>query len=398
VTAAANPTLSQRSGTVTVAGQTFTVTQAANTCTYSISPAGQNVPAAGGTASTTVTASDAACSWTAVSSDTWLTVTTPSGTGTGQASFTVDVNLTTSQRTGTVTVAGQTFTVSQAANTADCTYSISPSSRTVPEGGGPVSTTVTASDASCVWTVVNNANWVTVTTPSGTGSGTASFMTAPNLTTSTRLATLSVAGRTFRIAQAAGTTACTYSISPTSHNVMVGGGTVSTTVTTSTSACAWNAITSSLWMTVAPTSGTGTSTISITVAANPSTSQRSGTVNIGGQILSVTQAGGCSYTISPTTRSVSAAAGSSNTYVTTTSACAWTASTTASWITLTNTGGTGSGALAYSFAANTGSVARTATITVANQVHTVTQAGATTSTAPNAPAAPKNFRISGGGE
>ena len=55
--------------------------------------------------------------WTAVSANTdWLTVTAgSSGTGNGQVSFTAAVNATGADRTGTIAIAGITFTLTQTA-------------------------------------------------------------------------------------------------------------------------------------------------------------------------------------------------------------------------------------------------------------------------------------------
>jgi hypothetical protein len=54
--AAANPTTAQRTGSLTIAGRTVTVTQSGGSCTYSVSPAAQSVARAGGRASFSVTA------------------------------------------------------------------------------------------------------------------------------------------------------------------------------------------------------------------------------------------------------------------------------------------------------------------------------------------------------
>jgi hypothetical protein len=57
----------------------------------------------------------AGCAWTAASNASWLTVTSgASGSGNGTVSYSVAVNTSTSARNGTLTVAGQPVTVSQA--------------------------------------------------------------------------------------------------------------------------------------------------------------------------------------------------------------------------------------------------------------------------------------------
>ena len=392
---AANTTTSQRVGTVTIAGQTFSVTQAAATaCTFSISPSGQTVAASGGTASTTVTASASSCGWTAVSNDTnWLSVTTgATGTGTGTASFTATANTGTTQRQGTITIAGRTFTVTQPAATTTCTFSISPSGQTVAASGGTASTTVTASAASCGWTAVsNNTAWLLVTTgATGTGTGTASFTASANTGTTQRQGTVTIAGQTFTVTQPAPTTTCTFSISPSSQTVAANGGTASTTVTASASSCGWTAVSNSTtWLSVTTgATGTGTGTASFTATANTGSTQRQGIVTIAGRTFTVTQPGnGCTYSLSPNSRSVSAQAGNTSTFISTGSACVWEGTTTAAWITITTSDGTGSGSLTYSYAANPGSAPRTGTINIADRVHTVTQAGSVP------PTAPANLRI-----
>jgi hypothetical protein len=108
-----------RSGTLTIAGQTFTVSQAAPPppppppCTFTIAPTSQNVTNAGGSGSVAVTASAGTCAWTATANDAWLTISgAASGTGNGTVAFTAAAN-TGPDRTGTLTIGGQTFTVLQ---------------------------------------------------------------------------------------------------------------------------------------------------------------------------------------------------------------------------------------------------------------------------------------------
>jgi hypothetical protein len=84
------------------------------TCTFSISPTSASSPATGGTGTVTVTAT-AGCSWTAASNSAFITVTSgASGTGNGSVGYSVAANTATTSRTGTLTIAGQTFTVTQA--------------------------------------------------------------------------------------------------------------------------------------------------------------------------------------------------------------------------------------------------------------------------------------------
>jgi hypothetical protein len=85
-------------------------------CTYSISPTSASVGAEGGLGSVSVT-TQSGCSWTA-STDSgswaWLGISSGgSGTGNGTVDWYAFANNSTVQRTGILTIAGQTFTVTQ---------------------------------------------------------------------------------------------------------------------------------------------------------------------------------------------------------------------------------------------------------------------------------------------
>jgi hypothetical protein len=85
------------------------------TCSFSLSPSSQSFDSAGGSGTAAIQPSSG-CSWTAMSNDTWISITSAiSGTGNGTVVFQVQPNMTGLPRTGTLTIAGQTFTVNQAA-------------------------------------------------------------------------------------------------------------------------------------------------------------------------------------------------------------------------------------------------------------------------------------------
>jgi uncharacterized protein (TIGR03437 family) len=113
--ASANTSTSSRTGTLTIAGQTHTVTQsAAQPCSFALSAASNSFPAAGGSAGVLVT-SGTGCSWTASSNADWITVTAgSSGDGNGTVSYTVAANTSSNSRTGSLTIAGIAYTVTQA--------------------------------------------------------------------------------------------------------------------------------------------------------------------------------------------------------------------------------------------------------------------------------------------
>jgi hypothetical protein len=104
---------SARTGTLTIAGHAFTVLQG-GACTYSINPTSHTIGRKGGKGPNIAVSAPAGCSWTAASNDGWLTITSgASGTGNDTVKFQV-ASFSGSSRTGTLTIAGRTFTVTQA--------------------------------------------------------------------------------------------------------------------------------------------------------------------------------------------------------------------------------------------------------------------------------------------
>ena len=170
-------------------------------CSFSLSPSTQSFPAAGGAGSFTVT-TGATCSWTAVSQAGWLTVTAgASTTGPGAVSFSVAANAGTAIRNGAILAAGWNFTVVQAAAPAPCSYSISPVAATAPVSGGTVSVAVATADG-CSWTASSPVSWAVVSSgASGIGAATVTLAVSKNSSTSSRSATLTIAGQSFALAQ-----------------------------------------------------------------------------------------------------------------------------------------------------------------------------------------------------
>jgi hypothetical protein len=101
-------------GTVTGAYSATETFRTASTCTFSVSPLAASVSNGGGNVSITVT-TGSACSWTAASNVPFITVSAgASGTGNGTVTATVAAG-SGAVRSGTLTIAGQTVTVTQGA-------------------------------------------------------------------------------------------------------------------------------------------------------------------------------------------------------------------------------------------------------------------------------------------
>jgi len=92
-------------------------------CSYDITPKSKQFSAQDGSGEVTVSTQNG-CSWTAQSNNPdWIAVASgSSGTGSGTVKYSVLSNSTSGSRTGTLTIAGQGFTVSQSPNNncSDC--------------------------------------------------------------------------------------------------------------------------------------------------------------------------------------------------------------------------------------------------------------------------------------
>jgi hypothetical protein len=98
---------------MSVAGKTISVTQAALTCSYAVSPTSLTFVADGSSASVTVTTSSG-CGWTTAAVPSWMTATPTSQTGSGVVTLTAEANAGLA-RGASLTVAGTDVVVSQAA-------------------------------------------------------------------------------------------------------------------------------------------------------------------------------------------------------------------------------------------------------------------------------------------
>ena len=166
-------------------------------CTYSISPTSKSVAVEGGSGTIAVSAGTN-CSWTAGSNTSWIKIMSGSpGTGNGTVNYSVDPNTGSSSRTGSIAIAGKTFTITQGGPS----YTISPTSQSFSAAGGQ-GTIAVSTCASCGWTAVSNASWVTIPSgSSGIGSGKIGFSVAKNSAKATRKATITVGGKVFTVTQ-----------------------------------------------------------------------------------------------------------------------------------------------------------------------------------------------------
>ena len=195
----ANSDGSQRVGTIVLNNVRVVVSQPGS-CAVAISPINQDIPAAGGNGTVSVTAV-ADCGWMASSPVTWITVTSgATGTGNGTVLFTVAAN-SGPARNAQIAVGDKLFMVNQAdVNTPVCQFTILPATASVSAAGGNVPVTIQAG-ATCSWTTASHADWLTLDgADSGSASGSVMVVVAAN-SGAARTGTMTIAGQTFTVVQ-----------------------------------------------------------------------------------------------------------------------------------------------------------------------------------------------------
>ena len=198
----ANSSNMQRTGTITIAGLTFTVMQAGVPCTFSIAPTGKLFAETGSEASFMVTTPDG-CNWTVSTTDDWIFITSEgSATGSGLVTYGVRDNFTGVPRQGAIRAAEHTFTVVQDGGTlGDCVYALNPSSAVFNSAGGSGSIQILTEER-CAWEATTDAGWITLSSQIvGIGMSTVTYTVKPNPSVSGRAGVIVIGGQSFRVKQ-----------------------------------------------------------------------------------------------------------------------------------------------------------------------------------------------------
>jgi hypothetical protein len=308
VSLTANPSEASRTGTLTIAGQTVPVQEEGlGACALEISPSSAAYNKDGGAGSFAVT-TPSHCSWLAVSNSPWLTVTSGNPTtGNATINYSVDRNRDLSSRTGTIAVGDRTFTVNQSADTPApqvCDYSVAPVEFTPCMSAPSTLTATLTTQQGCTWTSTSGASWIHVTGgQSGTGPGIISFTVTENWDAPRRGVVMVrwptvTAGQNLQVAQAG----CLYAVSTTAIGFAAAGGTgrfdvlqTSDPITcggATQNACRWTAEADVPWITVTTSMPqVGDNPVVFSVAANPTTTARTGRIAVRDKIVQITQSG-----------------------------------------------------------------------------------------------------------
>lgn len=301
-----NTDATPRSASLTVGSQVHAISQQGRppvTCTYAIEPAGAAFEDDGGTGSFAVTAPDG-CAWTASGAEPWIQITSgTTGSGNGTVAFTVAENNGSSGRSGAITVADRSFTITQLHEVVVCDYRVAPVEFSPCMPGSTVSTQVTA-PGGCTWTATPDVPWLTIVSgASGSGSGQVTFSFSTNFD-APRTGNVRVrwptptAGQNVRVNQGG----CFYGVSPSSFSfsASAGGGTFAVVQSSepitcggpTQDRCLWSAVSEAPWIRVTSSMPvTGDGPVNFIVDANGTGSSRTGTIRVRDKVVQITQGG-----------------------------------------------------------------------------------------------------------
>jgi Putative binding domain, N-terminal len=252
-----------------------------SSCSYSINPTSATPTSAGGIFSAAVT-STSGCPWNASSPVSWISILNgASGNGSGTLMYSVQPNSSANSRTGSLSIAGSSLTVTQS-GTAPSVPPLSPASASYPASGGHGSVTVTL-PSNGTWTASSNSSWITIT---GSGNKTVNYSVASN-TAAARSGNLTIAGLAFAVTQSGAS--CTYSVTLGNMLATSGGFAGSAKVSTG-GACSWNASSNVNWISVTSGSSvTGPGTANFFVTNNPKSTVRTGNLIVAGYTIQITE-------------------------------------------------------------------------------------------------------------
>jgi hypothetical protein len=359
----------------------------AASCSYNVTPQSLSFPSSGGPMEVTVTPTPSNCAWTAVTSTPWLSVSPASGTGTGTVTVTALPNTGGVLSGGVATIGGFAVNATEAGAIL-CTYSVSPPSLSFPATGGTMDLTVIANPSTCAWTATSPLNWLSLSQTSGTGTGTVVATALPNSGAGSLSGTLAVAGESIPASEA-GTNACSFTVTPQVLNFIANGGSQTLTLAASSSNCAWTATIldeTGNWLSVSPTSGTGSATVTVTAAGNGSGGVKTAGVEVGGTTVAVTQSNtnACTFLVTYSPDPMTFVSSATTGYVTVNASaqtCQWNISSIPTWMTpvgLNSNQGVGSETVTLDVVANVNATPLSGVLTIAGVTIDVAQNGGST--------------------
>ncbi|NCD32009.1 MAG: hypothetical protein EOL87_01180 [Spartobacteria bacterium] len=313
----------------------------------SLDPASDSVDAFGGTPSFNVGIDAPDLYWIPAESESWITISSVDNAtytagygyqGSGTVHLIAFENSSASNRVGTVTVKDAVFTLTQ--EVAVCTSTVTPQniecSKSIAQD---VTIKVGTSNESCEWQFIPVSDWISLKSVQTVFTGTVNNLLIhleSNEGCAARSGSCIIAGKTVTITQPA----VPFTMNPSSYAAPSEASTVGVTITAGSN-CEWYVKTLS-WVAMKSTNYgysygynyafTGPQTVELSVFANDSRSQRSGSVLFKDQTFDVDQTA-CEFKFSPKSVTKSKNGGSFTVSVDYGSACTWYAQQMVSWIT-----------------------------------------------------------------
>ena len=274
-TVSANNNVETRIGYVYVSGYTHTITQSGLGATLGSYLA--EFERAGGSGIVQVNAPSGK-TWHAKSNASWITVSASSGTGTRALNFTVAPYDEVSTRSGTLTVADNTFTVYQTGRR----MQLKSYSATTDYFAETIKIRVNAL-ASTEWSVGVSADWMTVTDAgNGRGGDEVKVAIAENPSYNPRSGTVTIGTETFSVTQL-GRTSLVFKINPVEVSTFgLDGASGERIAVSATPDLGWTASSSADWIELYSgyASGSGNGSVVYKVKPNPTLYPRSGMITV----------------------------------------------------------------------------------------------------------------------
>ena len=194
-TIGANPAVTSRTGSITVAGKTVTVVQEGLRASVECDDTSFGVESDSGTI---WVETEGGGTWTASADVDWIHLFDESGTGTTPVMFVVDdYTTTTASRSGTVTIAGHKVVITQQGYE----LSIDPAVAEVGSNAGAGQFGVSA-PIDAVWEAIADCDWIIIIgARTGIGDGVIQYTIADNTTGETRTGRIVIAGKAYTITQ-----------------------------------------------------------------------------------------------------------------------------------------------------------------------------------------------------
>ena len=371
-----NMNVEQRTGYVYVSGWVHAVTQ--DGVGGSISSENVTVEHQGGNGTIAVTAADKMV-WQARPNVDWLSVTPTSGVGEGSVTYQVAPYIDVATRQGTLTVAGNTFTVFQYGRR----MKLSTYSETRDYGTYVIPITVSAL-ATTQWSVTPNNSWISVVDAgNGQGGDLVRIATAENPSYKKRVGTVRIGTETFTVTQRGRPPeALSFSINPTNSTASMDGANGIIAVT-ATPDLPWKATSDANWLTVYAETATGLGNGNVVYSVSPNLTllQRTGNITVTPEAAS-----GMAAKTHKVTQPAAQSALSSNGYefeaagescsvdVSVSSIVQWSISESLDWITVNGTTNRmGPGTVTLQAAANDTVCPRNGTVKIAGKNFVVSQ-------------------------